>query len=101
MSGGMVGISPDEANHLFNQQGAQTDIMRNAIGVVGNHVESLASSTHVSATTATSRARWDSEVRPQLESLCNESDEKREGGQKCVAQQQANQDHGAAAVTSI
>lgn len=97
----MVGISPDEAHHGFSQQAAHTDTMRMATNSVGNHVESLAYASYQSATTMAAQMKWDSEVRPQLEALCNESDEKREGGIKAVQTQQANQDHGASEIQSI
>jgi hypothetical protein len=96
-----VGISPAEAQHGFSQQAAHTDELRVATNAIGSHVESLAFNTYQSATTMAAQAKWDSQVRPQLESLCNESDHRREGGVKAVAFQQHNQDHGAQQIHSI
>lgn len=96
-----VGITPDEAHQGFSDQATHTDTIRSAVAQISDHVESLAFGTYKSATTMAMQAKWDGEVRPRLEALCNESDEKREGGQHAVATQQANQHAGADAVNSI
>lgn len=96
----VVGITPDEAHHGFTSQGTHTDEIRAAVAQISTHVESLAFATYKSATTMAMQAKWDGEVRPRLEALCHESDEKREGGQHAVQTQQANQQHGADQVNS-
>lgn len=97
----VIGISPDEAAHGFSQQATHTDTMRVAMREIGNHIASLAHGTYRSDTTAAALAKWEGGVQPQLEALCNESDHKREGGQKCVTIQQANQHNAASAIQAI
>lgn len=96
----VVGITPDEAHQGFSSQATHTDEIRSAVAQISTHVESLAFATYKSATTMAMQAKWDGEVRPRLEALCAESDEKREGGQHCVQTQLANQQAGADAVNA-
>jgi hypothetical protein len=95
-----IGISPDEAHHGFDSQATHTDTIRSAATQIGHHIESLAYGTYKSATTMAMHVKWESEVKPRLDALCQESDEKRDGGQHAVQTQQAHQQAGADAVQS-
>jgi hypothetical protein len=96
-----IGISPDEARHLVSQQGQNTDEMRSHVRTIDNLINSLASSTYVSETTAALRMKWESETKPQFEKVIARSETAQAGTNSAVDHQLATQGHNASSIQAI
>ena len=96
-----VGISYDEAHSLVGQQGSATDALRQHVTTVGAHVDELAGSNYVSATTQALMNKWHGEAKPKFEKLIARSEDAQSGTIRAVGVQRATQDDGAGSISAI